>query len=207
MRPYIRVGVCGRAVYESGKLTGIYDISSFCIRIPHEIHGIGHTVCRLIRATGKGVLIYSPPGVGKTTLLRSVISILASGDSPTRIAVIDSRGELSAKLSSGLSADVLSGYPKGYGIEIAARSLNPELIVCDEISSDISEISAIKAAHNCGIPLLATAHADNVPSLLRRTGISALHEARIFGSYVGIKRGIGKDFRYEVTPYDSASYI
>jgi len=202
LRGGIRVGVCGRAVIEKDKITGVYDVSALCIRIPHEIFGIGNTVSRLARSTRSGILIYSLPGVGKTTLLRSVISTLADGETPMRVAVIDTRGELSAKLPSGLSADILSGYPKGAGIEIAARTLNPELIVCDEIGSDMSEISAIKAAHNCGVPLLATAHADNVPSLLRRTGISVLHEARIFGTYVGIIRGSGKDYRYEITPYD-----
>jgi len=204
LRGGIRVGVCGRAVTEKDKITGIYDVSSLCIRIPHEIHGIGNTVARLVRSTRSGVLVYSLPGVGKTTLLRSVISILADGDAPLRVSVIDTRGELSAKLPEGLSVDLLSGYPKGDGIEIAARTLNPELIVCDEIGADMSEISAIKAAHNCGVPLLATAHADNVSALLRRTGISVLHEARIFGTYVGITRGGGKDYRYDITPYDRA---
>ena len=201
----IRVGVCGRAVTESNKITGIYDISALCIRIPHEILGIGQPVCRIIRSSRRGALIYSPPGVGKTTLLRSVTAALSSGSDPMRIAVVDTRGELSAKLPQGLSVDLLSGYPKGAGIEIAARTMNPELIVCDELGSDLDEISSIKAAHNCGVPLLATAHADSVPSLLRRTGIASLHEAKIFGAYVGITRGAGKDYRYEVTPYDTAA--
>lgn len=201
----IRVGVCGRAVIEKDKITGIYDVSSLCIRIPHEIYGIGNTVSRLVRSTRTGVLVYSLPGVGKTTLLRSVISTLASGDTPMRVAVIDTRGELSSKLQSRLSVDLLSGYPKGEGIEIASRTLNPELIVCDEIGADMAEISAIKAAHNCGVPLLATSHADSVSGLLRRTGISVLHEANIFGAYVGITRGSGKDYRYEITPYDRAT--
>ena len=197
----IRVGICGRAVGDSGNIHGIYDINSLCIRIPHDIMGIGEPVIRLMRSShfSEGVLIYSLPGIGKTTLLRSLIIALSSGKDPKRVAVIDTRGELGARLPSSLSIDLLSGYPKGIGIEIAARTLNPEIIVCDEIGADITEASAIKAAHNCGVPLLASSHAKTAPELLRRTGISVLHEAKIFGAYVGISRGQGKDFRYSIT--------
>lgn len=208
MRGGIRVGICGRAVMEKESVSGIYDVSALCIRIPHNIEGIGLPVCRIIRSGGHGgLLIYSPPGVGKTTLLKAVIRELAGGESPLRLAVVDTRGELCAKLPTELSVDMLTGYPKGVGIEIAARTLNPELIVCDEISSDTDEIRSIKAAHNCGVPLLASAHAENVAGLLRRTGMAALHEARIFDAYVGIKRGNAKDFRYDVTPYERANLI
>ena len=148
---------------------------------------------------GKVLSIIGSSGSGKTTLLRSLIIALSSGKDPKRVAVIDTRGELGARLPSSLSIDLLSGYPKGIGIEIAARTLNPEIIVCDEIGADITEASAIKAAHNCGVPLLASSHAKTAPELLRRTGISVLHEAKIFGAYVGISRGQGKDFRYSIT--------
>ena len=205
----VRVGISGRAVTDGGKIHGIYDINSLCIRIPHDIYGIGEPVLRLMRASGYfgGVLVYSAPGVGKTTLLRSLIVSLSSGNDPKRLAIIDSRGELGCRLPSGLSVDILSGYPKAIGIEIAARTLNPELIVCDEIGSDLSEASAIKAAHNCGVPLLASSHARNLTELLRRTGIAMLHDAKIFGAYVGISRGNGKDYRYDITRSRDANAV
>ena len=205
----VRVGLCGRAVTENGKIHGIYDINSLCIRIPHDIDGLGDPVIRLMRASRycEGLLIYSAPGVGKTTLLRALIISLASGQDAKRVAVIDTRGELGCRLPSGLSVDLLSGYPKGVGIEIATRTLNPEIIVCDEIGADTSEAIAIRSAHNCGVPLLASSHAKNLSELLRRTGIAMLHDSKIFGAYVGISRGNTKDYRYDITRHRDANAV
>ena len=202
LRCGIRVGVCGRAVYENGKLIGVYNISSLCIRIPHHISGLGENVCRLIleRKLTDGVLIYSAPGVGKTTLLRSIISSLAASPIRMRVALVDTRGELAFGLPKNLSCDVLSGYEKGYGIELAVRCLNPQLIVCDEIGSDASESNAIRNAHNSGVPLLASAHASDLAALLSRPSIAMLNESACFGYYVGIVRH-GNDFKYTVKSY------
>jgi hypothetical protein len=39
-----------------------------------------------------------------------------------------------------------------------------------------------------------------VEELLRRTGLRLLHEARLFGAYVGIRRDGRGDFIYRCTP-------
>lgn len=196
----VRVGVCGRASCEGERMLGVHEISSMVIRIPHRSKRVGEPICDLLREFGRarGVLIYSPPGVGKTTLLRGVISILSSGDMPLRTAVVDTRGELTFSVGgSDLCIDVLSGYPRGLGIEIATRTLSAEVIVCDEIG-DYVEAMALVSSHNCGVPLIASAHAGSVEELLRRTGIMLLHEADIFGAYVGIKRDGKGAFSYDV---------
>ena len=69
--------------------------------------------------------------------------------------------------------------------------------MCDEIG-DYAEAMALVSSHNCGVPLIASTHASSVDELLRRTGIMLLHEARVFGAYVGIKRSGGMDFCYDV---------
>ena len=200
----IRVGICGRAVTEGTRISGVYDISSLCIRLPHRAPSVGAPVCELLRRTGlgSGILIYSPPGEGKTTLLRAVIAALASGKDAIRTAVIDTRGELGCFLPDGLCADMLSGYPRGQGIEIAARTLNPQLIVCDELGADIAESDAVAAAHNCGVALLATAHARSVSELMKKRGISMLFEKGVFSYFIGIERNGGTDYRYTVTSAD-----
>lgn len=199
----VRVGVCGKASCEGDRLIGVREVTSLVIRIPHRARAVGAPIRRLLHEFdyGRGVLIYSPPGVGKTTLLRGVISQLASGEggySPIRTAVVDTRGELS--FSNGgreLCLDVLSGYPRALGIEIATRTLSAQVIVCDEIG-DYTEAMALVSSHNCGVPLIASTHASSVDELLRRTGIMLLHEARVFGAYVGISRAAGMDFHYDV---------
>ena len=195
-----RDGVCGRASCEGGRIIGVREISSLSIRIPSRIINAGEVICSLLREFDRvrGVLIYAPPGVGKTTLLRSVARKLSSGNDPLRTVAIDTRGELSfSNDGSDLCLDVLSGYPRRDGVDIATRCLNAEVIICDEIG-DYEEAMALVASHNCGVPLIASAHASCVEELLSRTGIRLLHEAGIFGAYVGISRASNMNFYYKI---------
>lgn len=204
----IRVGICGRATVEDGRIIGVYGVTGLNFRIPARYRRVGESVCTLLENMKgmQGVLIYSPPGVGKTTLLRSVAAKMASGETPLRVAVVDTRGEIAPFLDDpSLCVDILSGYPKKEGIEIACRTLNAQLIVCDEIGG-VDEAAAIVASQNSGVPFVASAHADCVEGLLRRTSIRLLHEARIFGYYVGIRRrASGGDFIYDVTDWEEAN--
>lgn len=201
----VRVGVCGRAGCEGERIIGIYEITSLSVRIPHRTRPVGAEICRLLESFNytSGVLVYSPPGVGKTTLLRSVATMLASGawgegQDPLRTVVIDTRGELAfASEGRDLCLDVLSGYPRRQGIEIATRCLNAEVIICDEIG-DYEEAMALVSSHNCGVPLIASAHAESVTQLLSRTGLRLLHEARIFGAYAGIIRDGRGGFDFDI---------
>lgn len=211
----IRVGVVGRAVCEEGRVIGVCEISGLCIRLPHRHGGVGREICRLFRCLNsertapRGVLIYAPPGEGKTTLLRGIIAGLAGkdGDTPLRTVVVDTRGELGFETDGeGLCLDILRGYPRGRGVEIATRSLSAQVIVCDEIG-DTDEALTLISSHHGGVPLIASAHAGSPEELLRRTGIRLLHEAHLFGAYVGIRRNGRGDFYYRITPRDDADRI
>ena len=214
----VRVGVCGRAGCDGERVIGIYEISSLSVRIPHKSRPVGDEICALLEDFDRvnGVLIYSPPGVGKTTLLRGVASKLASGNwkdagqnstkKPLRTVVVDTRGELGFDVDGeSLCLDVLSGYPRRRGIEIATRCLNAEVIICDEIG-DYEEAMSLVASHNCGVPLVASAHAGSVDQLLSRTGLRLLHEASIFGAYVGIRRDGRGGFLYDVTMRENCKW-
>lgn len=206
LRGGVRVGVCGRAAVSGGKICGVYDIDTLVIRIPHRAPPVGKEIVDLMKAEKytRGVLIYSPPGVGKTTLLRSLAVMLSSGADARRVSVIDTRGELAFSLDSpSLCLDLLSGYPKHVGMAIAARTLGAEVMICDEIGSR-ADAEAICEAHNCGVPLIATAHAASVCELLGRSGIGMLHRAGTFGYYVGIRRAGNFSFSYDVCKREDA---
>ncbi len=210
----IRVGIAGRAICEENRVIGVSEIDSLCIRLPHRHGQVGSPICRLLRhmrqsdGEARGVLIYAPPGVGKTTLLRGVAATMASPPDPWRTVVIDTRGELGFEVDGGdLCLDILHGYPRARGVEIATRTLSAQLMICDEIG-DVEEAMALISSHHGGVPLVASAHAGTVDELLRRTGIRLCHEARLFGAYVGILRAPrGGDYIYHVTPWSDAEEL
>ena len=192
----VRVGVAGRAICEDGKICNVADITSLCIRVPKGLWGVGREVFQRIRRGGfhESYLFYSPPGIGKTTLLRDLSRSL-SKEAGLRVALIDSRCELACEeLLTEDHIDVYSGYPKGKAIELATRTMNPQYIICDEIGS-MEEALSLLAVENAGVPLLASAHAFGIDQLLRRQNIRILHRAGVFDHYVGVFRDSGA-FRF-----------
>ena len=197
----IRVGVCGRASVEDGRILGIYNVSALNIRLPCGTVGLDGSFVKIVRESlkkGEGVLIYSPPAQGKTTMLRSLIKLLAGGENPLRVAAVDTRDELDAAYpEQEMCLDMLTGYPKADGIRIATAFMNPQVVVCDEIG-DVKEAEAIAEAQNCGVPLVATAHGSDARSILRRKGMRRLHEVGAFGIYVGIAICSNGAFEYRI---------
>ncbi len=183
----IRIGVCGRAVVRGGAVSAVHDISSLNIRLPSaSLPDVSFIAPKFLSSNG-GMLIFSKPGEGKTTVLRALIRELC-GKYKRRGAVIDTRDELYITSSGeNLHTDVLRGYPRGEVIELAVRSMNPEIIFCDEIGS-AEEAKAILRARDSGVVFVATCHGDDVRKLICRNGISEMHEAEIFSSYVKLSR-------------------
>lgn len=182
----IRVGVCGHAVLSDGKMTLVRDITSLNIRIPHRVPGAADRLYSLLQHTEKkNVLIYSPPGMGKTTVLRELIPLLSSSEFPRRVAVIDTRYELCIDRSSADMTDIFYGYPRYEGILNAVRTMSPEYILCDEIS-DEQDVRAISHAHFAGIAVCATVHAKTFSELQQIPLLTPLFAARIFDIAYGI---------------------
>ena len=105
-------------------------------------------------------------------------------------AVVDTGEELCASGIDDCTVDRFCGYPRGLGMEIAARAFAPQVIFCDEIGSD-AEAEEILRAQAGGIPLIATAHADTLSGLLRRPCFARLHEHGVFSRYVRLFRDSG----------------
>ena len=185
-----RIGVCGRVGLSGESIKSVYGISSLSIRIPHPIRNVALRMKTLLLKDGRmaSALFYAPPNVGKTTLIRDLAALLSGGNLPKRVALIDTRGEIYMReIFCNRLVDVLHGYPRAKGIEIATRTLSPEVIFCDEIGS-AEEARAILGAQNSGVPLIATAHADSRETLFRRPNIRLLYENGIFRYYIGLRR-------------------
>ena len=180
----IRLGVSGAW---SGD--GVKRIDTLSFRIPHKHRCPDIDFLELYSelSGGEGILVFSRPLGGKTTVLREAIRVLSSGKEPIRVVAVDSRGELQYGSSSDWCVDFLSHYPKKEGIEIAIRTMGAQAVVCDEIGP--SEVEAICELHGGGVPLIASVHAGGVSDLLSRQGMDELHDRGVFGIYVELKRG------------------
>lgn len=186
----IRVGICGKAVTQDNKICGVYDFTSLNIRIPRHIYGISNNIIKLIQSKNynENILIYSSPGIGKTTVIRDIARTLSEPPHNIKVGVIDSRCEISDKILYKCSnIDILENYPKAKAIEIAVRTMSCEYIICDEIGS-YDEAKSLLSVQNSGVPVIASAHAENVIDLLMRPNIRILHEACCFDTYIGLKR-------------------
>ncbi len=189
----IRAGICGRASVEDGSLRGVSEISSINIRLPKRIFHSADLLFNLLKENefSKSVILYSRPGVGKTTILRELIYLISSENIPIRNAVIDTREEITPFMERELiSSDIFISYPKGLAIEIATKSMTPEIIICDEISSQ-SEADAVLKASNSGVKLIASAHADSFDELCSKEILKDLFSHKVFDYALGIKRSAG----------------
>lgn len=193
-----RVGVCGTAVNEGDRILNVRDITSLCIRVAREHIGCGEELFRRLKDSIGGVLICGAPCSGKTTLLRDLARLFSTAEAQN-VSLIDERGELAA-VSGGEPqndvgfCDIYSGYPKAQAVEQALRCMAPQLIICDEIGSQADEV-AIKGCVNCGVRVIAAAHASSREELYSRPAMKSILSTGAFGTVVFLR---GRDHAGEI---------
>lgn len=179
---HCRVGLCGTAVVDQGSIRAVRDVTSLVYRIPRQVVGCGDRLFLEGVPLEEGVLVAGPPSSGKTTFLRDVARSLSLGrfGPSCRVAVVDQRGELGG-FDLGPTADLLQGYPKAAGLDVAVRMLSPEVIFCDELSA--GDLEAVASAAASGAALVASVHGE-AEGLLRRPLCRALLETGAFRTAV-----------------------
>lgn len=176
-----RIGICGETVIQGSVITGIKNITSLCIRIAKDFPGIAGPISQVPGS----ILILGPPGWGKTTLLRDLIRQMGVTE---KICVIDERKELFPEGLPGKNrVDVLTGCPKQSGISMLIRTMGPSCIAVDEITEP-EDTQALLQAANCGVRLLATAHASSVLDFQRRSIYRPLWDNQIFNVILVLQR-------------------
>lgn len=163
-----RVGLCGECVFENDKIFSVKNISYLNFRISHEKKGISKDLIDEIINDDdvNNSIIISPPGCGKTTLLRDISRQICITNPNLVCAIIDERYELSASfngkptLDVGINNFVISGCPKHYAIELVVRSMSPDIIVVDELCTSM-DFESVKYALKSGCKFICTVHGKN----------------------------------------------
>lgn len=189
-----RVGVVGSAVIENGQVININYISSLNFRIARQQIGCSNKIIEDIidikNNTIHNTLIVSPPGCGKTTLLRDVIRSISNGINVIgfkgkTVGVVDERGEIAAMYKGipqndvGIRTDVVDNMPKPEAMRMLVRSMAPDVIACDEIGGK-EDVEAIDYAVCSGVKGIFTAHGKDLEEISKNPQISKLLEKNTF---------------------------
>lgn len=187
----VRVGIAGEYVCDGASVNTIKNITSLNIRIPHDVVGCAESIYDIIKTKRENVLIYSMPGLGKTTYLRDIAKFI-SKEKLGNLLIFDERNEITATYNNipsfdlGDRCDIVRGGNKKISIEQAIRSMKPQIIVCDELYGE-DDFNAIKYATVCSIRVIASTHITD-RSLLKEMP---------FGYYVELNKFKGKPIVYD----------
>ena len=157
-----RIGIAGEYVFEKGKVLSLRGYSSLCVRVPHEMVGCGEEIYKICMSDRiHNLLLMSPPGLGKTTILRDLGRII-SEKTKKNILICDERGEISSG-EVGESADIIKFCDKDTAFEAGIRAMRPDIIITDELA--VGDLQALHKAVCAGVTVLASAHFSSIKQL------------------------------------------
>ena len=197
-----RIGICGSAVIKNGEITYIKNISALNIRIARQAIGSAKEIFPVVLDKYvRNTLIVSPPGCGKTTILRDLARMLGY---KYKVGIADERSEIAAVYRGtpqndvGLRSVVMDACPKEFAINMILRTMGVDIIITDEIGSS-GDASAIGNAFNAGVKIIASAHGYSKKDVLSRPGIKELVGTGGFERVVVLSRRNGAGTIEEVS--------
>lgn len=189
-----RVGITGSVVIHEGKISNINYISSLNFRISKQIIGASTKILKYVlnpeNNTIYNTLIISPPGAGKTTILRDLVRKISTGMEQIKyngltVGLVDERGEIASMYKGipqndvGIRTDIIDNVKKSTGMKMLIRSMAPQVIVADEIGSS-EDVEAINYAICCGIKGIFTAHGGDMKDVLLNSALKDLINSHMF---------------------------
>lgn len=179
----VRVGVVGVARYDGGKVVGVGDISSLVFRMPAVICDYGEELYHAWLGSGAGnMIVASPPMGGKTTALAALARHIGSGRDRRHVVLVDERCEFDVEAYVGCEVDILRGYKRERGVELALRTMSPEVLIADEIASE-REAEAIMSVLGAGVTVITSVHAAGIDELYQRQCVAPLLASGMFSSF------------------------
>uniref|UniRef100_UPI0040566089 stage III sporulation protein AA n=1 Tax=Agathobacter sp. TaxID=2021311 RepID=UPI0040566089 len=214
-----RVGLTGHTAYASTvggyEVQHMSDIGGLNIRIAHEVRGCADGILPYIRKEHSlyNTILFSPPGIGKTTYLRDCIRQLSSGGNGfmgMKIGVVDERSEIAACYQGksqndlGNRTDILDSCPKEVGMKMLLRSMSPQVIAVDELGKE-KEFELIEEMRCCGVKLLGTMHAGSMEEILSNPKLKRCLENRAIERFIELIRLPGGERAFRA--YDESGMV
>ena len=190
-----RIGISGQVILEDReRIRNIKYIRYLNIRIAHEVIGVSDKALPYLYREGRvlNTLIISPPGCGKTTMLRDLVRSFSKGNDygeGKNVGLVDERSEIAGSFLGvpqndiGIRTDVMDACPKQEGMMMLIRSMAPDILAVDELGST-GDVEAMHRAIQCGCKMLATIHGFSLEEVGSKPYMKDVMKEEFFERYL-----------------------